>query len=295
MENKVCILLAAYNGEKYISQQFDSILNQKDVDVDIYVSVDRSEDETLNLVKEYQSTFKNIYLLPYGERFGGAGKNFYRLILDVNFSKYSYVALSDQDDIWLDDKISCAIDEILTNKVSGLSSAVTAFWAGGHQKKIDKSAKQTSHDHFFESPGPGCSFVLSKDLAIAFKTFLNEHDTLDIDYHDWLIYAFSRANNFEWYISRKSKMMYRQHENNQIGANSGFFSILRRLKMIRSGWYRCEIIKIISILNLNDNISKYIIKRTYLSNLKLIFKVTRLRRKSSEQFLLACFLFLNVF
>lgn len=105
---KVAILLAAYNGEKWLVDQVESILHQTDLAPTIFISLDLSDDDSLALCEKLAEQNSNIQLLPYGERFGGAGKNFYRLIRDVDFSDFDYVALSDQDDIWLSNKLSHA-------------------------------------------------------------------------------------------------------------------------------------------------------------------------------------------
>ncbi|OOH94013.1 glycosyltransferase, partial [Comamonas kerstersii] len=81
---KVAVLLAAYNGEKYIQEQIESIVNQVDVDVYIYISIDASTDRTLEICQQLQKIYKNIFIINEGkERFGSAGKNFYYLIKNV--------------------------------------------------------------------------------------------------------------------------------------------------------------------------------------------------------------------
>ena len=95
--NKIAVLLAAYNGERWIQEQINSILTQKKVDVTVYVSLDLSNDKTLDIIETYKK--KSVILLPYGDKFGAAAPNFYRLIQDVDFQNYDYIALSDQDDI----------------------------------------------------------------------------------------------------------------------------------------------------------------------------------------------------
>ncbi|HAT7643703.1 TPA: glycosyltransferase, partial [Enterobacter asburiae] len=78
----VAVLLAAYNGSKWVKQQIDSILKQSHVNVHIYISVDKSDDDTFELCKAYAEQDHRLTVLDYGERFGGAGPNFYRLIRD---------------------------------------------------------------------------------------------------------------------------------------------------------------------------------------------------------------------
>ena len=95
----IAVLCATYDGAEYLDQQLLSIKNQINVSVDIYLSADISSDSTYDICQQWAIKNKNITLLQYGETFGGAAKNFYRLIRDVDFSRYSYVALSDQDDV----------------------------------------------------------------------------------------------------------------------------------------------------------------------------------------------------
>ena len=123
----IAVLLAAYNGTKWIGEQLTSIINQSDVTVDVFVSVDLSEDGTYEWCLLQASIYPNIIVLDYGERFGGAAKNFFRLIHDVDFSGYDYIALSDQDDVWLVNKLSRGVDVIRSNCLDAFSSDVIAF------------------------------------------------------------------------------------------------------------------------------------------------------------------------
>jgi rhamnosyltransferase len=157
--NKVAVLMAAYNGADYISQQIDSIVNQKGVDVDLYISVDLSSDNTYSVCCDYANNFPNIRVLDYGARFGSAANNFFNLISFVRDEHYDFFALSDQDDVWSSDKLIHAIDLIASTSSAAYSSDVIAFWPTGKNIYIKKSYPQTRWDYFFESPGPGCTFV----------------------------------------------------------------------------------------------------------------------------------------
>ena len=99
----IAVLLAAYNGEQYINEQLNSILNQEGVQLSIFISVDKCNDSTLCIVNDYLSRFpEEITILPYGKQYGSAGQNFVRLLSDVQFDHYDYVSFADQDDIWPD-------------------------------------------------------------------------------------------------------------------------------------------------------------------------------------------------
>ncbi|MBT5490947.1 glycosyltransferase, partial [bacterium] len=97
---------------EWIEEQVASISSQKNTSIEIFISVDLSNDKTYEWCQNLARNNSYIKVLPYGERFGGAAKNFYRLIRDVDFSYFDYIALSDQDDIWDSDKLHHAISVI---------------------------------------------------------------------------------------------------------------------------------------------------------------------------------------
>lgn len=101
---RFAVLLAAYNGMQWLPEQLDSILSQVGVDVTVYVSTDRSSDGTYAWVCDVADTDPRVVPLTYGEVFGGAAKNFFRLLRDVDLEPFDYIAFADQDDIWLPDK-----------------------------------------------------------------------------------------------------------------------------------------------------------------------------------------------
>ncbi|MFV7706696.1 glycosyltransferase [Shewanella algae] len=235
---RVAVLLAAYNGEQYIVEQIDSILMQHDVDVTIFISVDRSSDSTHMIVNDYSNSHKNkVIVLPYGAKFGSAGSNFFRLLVDVDFSLFDYVAFADQDDIWLPNKLSSSISQMKATNSDAYSGNVTAFWPNNRQVLIKKDYPQKRYDYLFESAGPGCTFVFNVKLALAIKDILIEKSekisTLWL--HDWFCYSFARHSGYRWHIGSNPLMLYRQHTNNEVGANSGLSAILSRIKVVLSG------------------------------------------------------------
>lgn len=299
MHKKIAVLLASYNGVKYIKEQVDSILNQKEVDVTIFISDDLSTDKTVEYLQDIYKDFKNIVYLPSGSKFGGAGKNFFRLIRDVDFSSFDFVSFVDQDDIWYEDKLIRAIKTIEYKQIDAYSSNVLAFWEDGKEMIINKSSSQARYDYLFEAAGPGCTYVLKKDLAISLQKFIykNWEDVNKVELHDWFIYAFSRENNYNWHIDEKPSMRYRQHTSNQVGANDGLKAKLKRLKKVFSSWYREEIIKIIKVLRLENKykFSKYILNKSYLNNLSLLKYSFEFRRNKKEKLFLSLLILLGIF
>ncbi|QKF76877.1 glycosyltransferase [Arcobacter defluvii] len=299
MNKKIAVLLASYNGVKYIKEQIDSILNQKEVDVTIFISDDLSTDGTIEYLQDIYKDFKNIVYLPSGSKFGGAGKNFFRLIRDVDFSSFDFISFVDQDDIWYEDKLIRAIKTIEEKQIDAYSSNVLAFWEDGKEMVINKSSSQARYDYLFEAAGPGCTYVLKKDLAIFLQKFICENweDVNKVELHDWFIYAFARENNYKWHIDEKLSMRYRQHTSNQVGANDGLKAKLKRLKKVFSSWYREEIIKIIKVLRLENKykFSKYILNKSYLNNLLLLKYSFEFRRNKKEKLFLSLLILLGIF
>jgi len=247
----IAVLLAAYNGMEWIEEQVASISSQKNTSIQIFISVDLSNDKTYEWCQNLARNNSYIKVLPYGERFGGAAKNFYRLIRDVDFSYFDYIALSDQDDIWDSDKLHHAISVIEKDNLDGYSGNVIAFWSDGQERLLKKNFPQKRFDYFFEAAGPGCTYVFKQQAIQKFKKFLIKNWTKVnlVESHDWMIYAYFRSQGMKWKIDSKSLMRYRQHDNNQVGLNYGLKAYLIRSKKIKAKWYRNEVQKIIYLLN----------------------------------------------
>jgi rhamnosyltransferase len=237
-KRRFAVSLAAYNGIAYIAAQIESILSQKNVDLQIFISVDPSSDGTEAFLAKWALSEPRLTLLPLGQRFGGAGPNFYRLLREVDFGGFDYVSFADQDDLWHPEKLLRAHRLIDDQKAAAYSSNFTAFWPSGISRLMNKAWPQRTWDYLFESAGPGCTYVLHSSLALPLQQLVRDADKslLRVDYHDWLTYAFARFHNFPWIIDDWSSMQYRQHANNQIGVNAGWRSFFMRARKILSGY-----------------------------------------------------------
>lgn len=232
---KIAVIMAAYNGIKWIAEQVDTILNQKNVKLHLYISIDPSQDGTEKWCKNLEKNKHNVTVLPTAQHFGSAAPNFFRLIKDIDFSKYDYIALADQDDIWHPNKISTGIKKIKQKSCNAYSSNVTAFWEDGTKTLINKAQKQVKWDFLFESAGPGCTFILEKKIITELQQIIINNDTSGIWLHDWFIYCYTRSQNYQWYIDKTPSMDYRQHNNNQVGINKGYKALRYRIKLIING------------------------------------------------------------
>ena len=171
MKKTTLILMAAYNGEDYISNQILSIQNQSEKLFRILINVDYSTDNTIKIINKYKNSYSNIHILNSNLTFNSAAQNFIYLLKNAQLKNSNYIALSDQDDLWRPNKLQKAI-QILEQGYDGYSSNVQAFWEDGRKKIIKKNQPQQKFDHLFESAGPGCTFVMSKKLALSLQEFL---------------------------------------------------------------------------------------------------------------------------
>jgi len=252
---RVAVLLAAYNGMQWIDEQLASILKQRHVCLTVFISVDRSTDDTLAFCLRMAQENSSIRVLPYGQHFGGAARNFFRILNELDFSGFDYVCFADQDDIWLPDKLGRAHEVLSQTGAGGYSSNVTAFWPDGRKSLIEKSQKQVQWDFLFEAAGPGCTYVMRKEFACALQALLKSrwHAIQQVGLHDWLVYAYARAQGYPWVIDDYAGMLYRQHETNQVGVNRGWQAFLHRARKIFSGWGLSQSALIAGLVGLSDD------------------------------------------
>jgi rhamnosyltransferase len=289
---KFAICLAVFNGIKWIDEQLKTILTQYGVEVSIFVSVDSSNDGSEELVNRIAAIEPRIFVLPHGCHFGGAAYNFFRILRDVDFSDFDYVSFSDQDDIWLPNKLLRAHEVLSGTGADAYSSNVTAFWPDGRKALIEKSQHQVQWDFLFESAGPGCTFVMRRNLACTIQNFLktrrNQVQQVGQGQHDWFIYAFARANGYRWVIDDYAGMLYRQHENNLVGVNAGWSAFIFRVRKVLGGWGLTQSVLIAGLVGLGDD--PFVIpwsNGSRVGMLRLAVHARQCRRRGRDQLLFA--------
>ena len=108
MEEQIDVLLATYNGEKYVGEQIESILNQTYKNIRLVISDDCSSDNTVNILKEYEKKDNRIKLYIQSQNLGVV-KNIEFLLENVENELYM---LSDQDDVWKKEKVEKTIAKL---------------------------------------------------------------------------------------------------------------------------------------------------------------------------------------
>ncbi|MBQ8424506.1 MAG: glycosyltransferase [Clostridia bacterium] len=224
MENKpkICVIMSTYNGEKYIREQIDSILAQKDVDLTLHIFDDISKDKTVEIAREYEEKNSNVKV-HINER----NKNFTYNFLDALFSfkeneEFDYYAFSDQDDYWLDTKLISAIKKIEEKGKCTLYAANLKVvdqdlnYQGNNMMKL--KFKNKHYDILCKNIVTGCTIVFDKE----FKNLATKYYPENIYLHDyWLAFIanYIIGANFV-YDTCPDHILYRQHGNNLIGSGS---------------------------------------------------------------------------
>lgn len=288
---RVCVLLATYDGEAWLDEQLASIQAQTGVQVAVIASDDGSGDGTPALLRRWSAALELTLLPPHPERFGSAHRNFLRLVRDAPLGDADYVALADQDDVWLPHKLARAVECLRTLPAEGYSSDVVAFWPDGRERLLRKSHPQRAHDHLFGSPGPGCTFVLPRAVFDRMRTWVrDEWPRLQaIWVHDWLFYAWVRATGGRWHIDDRPGMRYRQHGRNEIGANRGWRAALARWRHMRSGAYRRDILTIADVVGDRSPVVQAVRRLAVRDRLWLVLRARSLRRRAVDALLLTAF------
>lgn len=293
---RVAILLATYNGSKYLREQIDSILCQEKIGLDIFVRDDHSTDETSSILEEYSSEYNNFKVLKAIEGQLGPGRNFFSILIEIDLSQYDFVSYCDQDDKWLSNKLSEAVYKIEAETVNCYGSNLYLWNGGSITGILNKATPQTEYDFLFESASAGCTLVIDRKSAIYLKDEILKYFTqlpFEIS-HDWYTYAITRIGDFKWYLDDRSFIYYRQHSSNQYGANEGIRGVKKMLQLFTSGWYKENILRITELFFSEDNIQKtsFILKLKHLHNLSflsrnsLAIQVAKYRRRKRHKLIL---------
>ena len=254
---KVLVLLAMFNGRVWIEEQLESIVNQTGVNISVLISDDRSTDKCDELLKASIGSSANVHLVSNRESSGSAGQNFFRLIRDCDYDQFDYIAFSDQDDVWLRDKLVAGIGCLESSTASGYSSSTLAVWPSGKEKLVTQARKPRNLDFLFEGAGQGCTFILKCEFFGHVKKFCvdNRELTNRFYYHDWLVYIFARASDAEWFFDERSFIRYRQHATNDTGAKGSIEAVRSRSRLIANGWFKSQV-------EIALEISKLIVKKS---------------------------------
>lgn len=224
----ISVCMPTFNGEKFIQQQIDSILNQIDMDDELIISDDSSTDKTIEIIKSYED--KRIKLIE-NQTFHSPIYNLENALKQV---QGEFILLADQDDIWYPNKVKTILDHMKTYDLVVSDCQL-----------IDEDNKVLA-DSFFDliHSGPGfiknwikntylgCCMAFNRkvlDAVLPFPKGIAIHD-------HWI--GLNAELYSSVYFCNKQLLGYRKHENNQTPFTGGRskhslrFKVTYRLEML---------------------------------------------------------------
>lgn len=229
----ISILLASYNGEKYIAEQIESILNQTEKNFCLYINDDCSTDNTFKIAKEYEKKYPDKIKVTKNDKNSGNAK--YNFINMMTEHKDKYVMLCDQDDIWIPNKIEITLKKML--EVENRYGKETPILIHTDLKVVDYNLKEISNSfkHYIyanydktklnnliiQNIVTGCTAMYNKSLANLIK-----YPEGFIVMHDWWLALIASAFGVIDHCDEQT-ILYRQHGDNSVGVRN-----MRSLKFI---------------------------------------------------------------
>lgn len=232
----VAVLLSSYNGEEFIREQIDSILNQKDVKVQLYVRDDGSKDHTVSILQEYSN--RNLLKFFQGDNLGVAD-SFWTLLRMVDNAEF--YAWSDQDDVWDSNKLKAAVTKLNDED----SSRPLLYWCGNtpvdrelrniYQGTIAKKNPSVSLGQaLIASYAQGATMVFNRrlrDIAVLYAPAFKEIGIL----HDAWLHKLCLAVGGKAVFDPAPYLKYRIHGRNVVARKPESIGMLKKMqRMIRS-------------------------------------------------------------
>ena len=227
IDKNVLVVMSTYNGAEFIEEQMNSILQQENIgNIHILIRDDGSTDQTVERIEKVQRDNPEKITLVKGKNIG-CNASFFALLKMAK--GYDYYSISDQDDVWLPDKICVALQwlEKETDRTKPLLYASTSYLAKGSNLKIyGQTRKQcrpfSIYNTIIQNICPGHNQVFNNALLALLKKPI---DVCRIYVYDaWitnmaLLYGKILFNN-------ESCTLYRQHRSNQLGYGTGWLGWL---------------------------------------------------------------------
>ena len=236
-DNTIAILMATYNGEKYLREQIDSILSQTYRDWHLFIHDDGSEDDTIVILKEYKDKHPTrITIMDYPLQ-GGACRNFLSMLERVEADYYMFC---DQDDVWLPKKIEMSLRAMyeMEKEYKGIPIIVNT-----DLMVVDKNLGMIAHS-FWEYEGiypefirgyydnaavnsvTGCTMLFNSKV----KELMPNPSKNTLMHDTWLTLS-TYANYGKVVYLQERTVNYRQHGSNVLGARDiSKNSIIHRMK-----------------------------------------------------------------
>lgn len=217
---KVNIVLSTYNGARFLAEQLESIQKQTFTDWQLLIRDDGSTDITPQIIAEFVKADPRIHFINEHDRQNfGVIKNFFTL---VKYEKADYYFFSDQDDVWLPDKMATMLDEVIHHDKSQPLMIYMDLSVVDQNLNVTHPSMIRSQSHhanttllaeLTENTVTGGVAMINHALAEKWE------DTDDVIMHDWYLALLATATGKLVYIDKPGEL-YRQHDNNVLGART---------------------------------------------------------------------------
>ena len=219
-EKKVAVIMSTYNGEEFVREQIESILNQTYKNFEIIVRDDGSKDQTCNIIKEYQKKHSNIKLYE-GENLGFI-KSFFELL---KIAEADYYAYADQDDIWMENKLELAVNSLnkLDNQKPNMAFGNSDYY-DENMKFIgygERDKKYSFLRALFSCVGQGMTFTVNNKT----RNMIIENMPKSCFFHDWWTYILCVSLG-EIAYDNVTTVKYRRRKENATSEGQGYFRLL---------------------------------------------------------------------
>lgn len=219
----VSVVLASYNGEKYIEDQIKSILQQTYSPIELIIADDASTDSTVSIIRQFQSSHSCIKLFT-SKCNEGYIKNFEK---GMSMATGEYIALSDQDDIWEAGKLSRLVEEIGNHELIYSDSLLIYENGFSMNKKLSDVKKLQDFDdclcYTIGGSVPGHAMLISRRLI---KDCYPFPPGIPHDYWIGFVATFRGTMKF----IPDALVRYRQHDNNLAGIPGSPYRQSRKIR-----------------------------------------------------------------
>lgn len=219
----VQVLLSTYNGERYITEQIESIMKQSYPDVSVLVRDDGSSDGTVQKLQQMEQLYPGRIELIQGSNLGVIGSFFELLVMSDHHA--DYYCFCDQDDVWFDHKVKTAVSK-LDNEMNiaepGMVFTSTLLTDGELNSQgiwpNPPRREPSFYNALYENVAIGATITMNQSAR---NLFINGRsvDSQKILMHDWWFYLLISAFGKVIYDPGPS-MLYRQHGNNVVGGSN---------------------------------------------------------------------------
>lgn len=228
---KVNIVMSTYNGEKYLADQIKSIQSQTFEDWQLLIRDDGSSDNTVSLIRDMAKKDDRIHFINDGQNENyGVIKSFYHL---VKYDSADYYFFSDQDDVWLPEKIEVTLKRAQSETSAKPLLVYTDLKVVNEDLEVLQESMIKSQSHhantelvqeLTENTVTGGTMMINKALADKWQVYDN------LLMHDWYLALLAASLGKLVYIDQATQL-YRQHDANVLGARTED----KRFKLLRLG------------------------------------------------------------